>query len=148
MADGVNKAILIGNLGSDPELRMTNSGQACLKFNLATSRTYLDRNRQRQQNVQWHKVIVWGKSAEGLGKFLSKGMKMYIEGRIETREYEDRDGNKRYITEIVADSTVVLTSKGENGGGGYRRDRGDDPRYDEPEERDSYDSDRSDDIPF
>lgn len=147
MSDGVNKVILIGNLGSDPELRMTNGGQACMTMRLATSRTFFDKNKQRQQDTQWHRVIVWGKSAEGLAKFLTRGMRIYIEGRLQYREYDDRDGNKRYVTEVIAESTVVLTEK--QGGGSYRRSSSREPRYDErdPEPGSAAGGDE-DDIPF
>jgi single-strand DNA-binding protein len=124
MAEGLNRVLLLGNLGADPELRMTNSGQAVLKMRLATSETYLDRNRQRQERTEWHNVVVWGKRAEALGKFLTKGSRLFIEGGLRTSSYDDRDGNKRYRTEIVA-SNVILSGGG--GGGGARgAGRGDD----------------------
>lgn len=113
MAEGLNKAILIGNLGADPELRMTSGGQAVLKMRLATSESYLDRNRQRQERTEWHSVVVWGKRAEGLGKFLAKGHRLYVEGRIQTSSYEDRDGNKRHKTEISALNVIPLGGRGE-----------------------------------
>lgn len=114
MAEGLNRVILLGNLGADPELRMTNGGTAVLNLRLATSESYLDRNKQRQERTEWHRVVVWGRRAEALGKILTKGDRILIEGALRTSSYEDRDGHKRYTTEIVA-SNVVLS-----GGGGAR----------------------------
>lgn len=121
MAEGLNRVILLGNLGADPELKMTSGGQAVLKMRLATSETYLDRNRVRQERTEWHNVVVWGKRAEALSKFLSKGSRLLIEGGIRTSSYEDRDGNKRYRTDIVANN-VVLDGGGRGGRGGARED--------------------------
>ncbi len=117
MAEGLNRVFLLGNLGADPELRMTNSGQAVLKMRLATSETYLDKNRVRQERTEWHNVVLWGKRAEALGKFLSKGTRLFVEGGLRTSSYDDRDGNKRYKTEIVANN-IILTGGGGRGGGG------------------------------
>jgi single-strand DNA-binding protein len=116
MAEGLNRVMLLGNLGADPELRMTSGGQAVLKLRLATAETYLDRNRNRQERTEWHSVVVWGKRAEALGKILSKGSRLFVEGSLRTSSYDDRDGNKRYRTEIVA-SNIIL-SGGRGGGGG------------------------------
>src|SRR6187455_1791019 len=118
MAEGLNRVLLLGNLGADPELRMTNGGQAVLKMRLATSETYLDRNRQRQERTEWHNVVVWGKRAEALGKFLTKGTRLFIEGGLRTTSYDDRDGNKRYRTEIVANNVILAGSGGGRGGSG------------------------------
>jgi len=123
----LNKVELIGRLGADPELRMTNSGQAVLKMRLATSETYLDRNRQRQERTEWHNVVVWGKRAEALGKFLTKGSRLFIEGGLRTSSYEDRDGNKRYRTEVVANNVILSGGGGGGGAGAGRGSRGDDP---------------------
>lgn len=116
MAEGLNRVMLLGNLGADPELRMTSGGQAVLKLRLATAETYLDRNRNRQERTEWHSVVVWGKRAEALGKILSKGSRLFVEGSLRTSSYDDRDGNKRYRTEIVA--TNIILSGGRGGGGG------------------------------
>ncbi len=121
MAEGLNRVMLLGNLGADPELRMTNSGQAVLKLRLATSETYLDRNRVRQERTEWHSVVVWGKRAEALHKILSKGSRLFVEGGLRTSSYEDKDGNKRYRTEIVANNIILGGS-----GGGRGAPRGDD----------------------
>lgn len=110
MADGLNSVMLLGNLGADPELRMTSTGQAVLNVRLATTESYLDKNRARQERTEWHTVIVWGKRAEGLSKILRKGDRVFIEGGIRTSSYDDRDGNKRYKTEVVA-SNVILNGK-------------------------------------
>jgi single-strand DNA-binding protein len=117
MAEGLNRVMLLGNLGADPELRMTQGGQAVLKMRLATTETYLDRNRVRQEKTEWHNVVVWGKRAEALSKFLSKGSRLFIEGGLRTSSYDDRDGNKRYRTEVVANN-IILAGAARGGGGG------------------------------
>jgi single-strand DNA-binding protein len=117
MAEGLNRVILLGNLGADPELRMTNSGSAVLKLRLATSETYLDRNKQRQERTEWHSVIVWGRRAEALGKFLGKGDRLLVEGSLRTSSYDDKEGNKKYRTEVIA-TNVVLSGGGRGGAGG------------------------------
>ena len=117
MAEGLNRVMLLGNLGADPELKMTSGGQAVLKLRLATSETYLDRNKVRQERTEWHSVVVWGKRAEALGKFLTKGSRLFIEGGLRTSNYDDKDGNKRYRTEIVA-SNIILSGSGGGGGRG------------------------------
>src|SRR5512144_573167 len=124
MAEGLNRVMLLGNLGADPELRSTSGGQAVLKFRLATSETYLDRNRVRQERTEWHNVVVWGKRAEALGKILNKGSRLFVEGSLRTSSYEDRDGNKRYKTEITALNVVLCGGRG--GGGGSAREGGSD----------------------
>lgn len=130
MAEGMNKAILIGNLGADPELRFTQGGQAVLKLRLATTESYVDRNKERQQRTEWHSVVVWGNRAEALNKILSKGRTICVEGRIQTRSWDDKDGNKRYSTEINATNVILVGSgggggrRGEGGGGGGEDDFG------------------------
>ncbi|HEX6274759.1 MAG TPA: single-stranded DNA-binding protein [Polyangiaceae bacterium] len=116
MAEGLNRVMLLGNLGQDPELRMTSGGQAVLKLRLATSETYLDRNKVRQERTEWHSVVVWGKRAEALSKFLTKGSRIFVEGGIRTSSYEDKEGQKRYRTEVVA-SNIILSGGGGGGGG-------------------------------
>lgn len=113
----VNKVILVGNLGKDPELRYTPSGAAVATFSLATTERYKDRDGNRQEKTEWHNVVAWRQLAEICGKFLHKGKQVYIEGKIQTRSYDDRDGNKRYITEIVADQMQMLGSREDQGGG-------------------------------
>jgi single-strand DNA-binding protein len=119
MAEGLNRVMLLGNLGADPELRMTSGGQAVLKLRLATSETYVDKNRQRQERTEWHNVVIWGKRAEALAKILTKGTRIFVEGGLRTSSYEDRDGNKRYRTEVVS-SNILLQGSGGGGGGGQR----------------------------
>lgn len=138
MAEGLNRVLLLGNLGADPELRMTSGGQAVLKLRLATTETYLDRNRSRQERTEWHSVVVWGKRAEALSKILSKGSRIFVEGGLRTSSYDDRDGNKRYRTEIVANNIVIAGrgggggAGGGGGGGGYRDTPADDGDFAEP----------------
>src|SRR5262245_20425867 len=118
MADGLNRVMLLGNLGADPELRMKSVGQAVQKLRLATSESYLDRNRVRQERTEWHRVVVWGKRAEALSKILSKGSRIFVEGGLRTSSYDDREGNKRYTTEVVANNIVIA---GSARGGGPRQ---------------------------
>ena len=112
----VNKVILVGNLGKDPELRYTPAGVAVATFSLATSERFKDRNGESQEKTEWHNIVAWRQLAEICGKYLHKGKQVYIEGKIQTRSYDDRDGNKRYITEIVADQMQMLGRLGEEGG--------------------------------
>jgi len=127
MADGLNRVMLLGNLGADPELRMTPSGQAVLKLRLATSESYLDRNKVRQERTEWHSVVVWGKRAEALNKILSKGSRIFIEGGLRTSSYDDKEGHKRYRTEVVATEVILAGgARGGGGGGGAQRGGGSD----------------------
>jgi single-strand DNA-binding protein len=120
MAEGLNRVMLLGNLGADPELRMTSGGQAVLKLRLATSETYLDRNKVRQERTEWHSVVVWGKRGEALSKILSKGSRIFVEGGLRTSSYDDKEGKKRYKTEVVANN--IILSGGGGGRGGPRPD--------------------------
>ncbi|HEX2956299.1 MAG TPA: single-stranded DNA-binding protein [Chitinispirillaceae bacterium] len=112
---GINKAILVGNLGKDPELKYTPSGQPVATFTLATSERFVDKGGQKQERTEWHNIVVWGKLAEVVNQYLKKGRPAYIEGRISTRSWDDRDGNKKYRTEIVATTVEFI---GGNAGGG------------------------------
>ncbi len=113
----VNKVILIGNLGRDPEIRTTPSGQTVATFTLATSRRWKDRDGNRQEKTEWHNIVVWGKQAEVAGQYLTKGKQVFIEGRIETRSWEDRQsGEKRYKTEIICDNFQMLGGRGGDAG--------------------------------
>jgi single-strand DNA-binding protein len=105
---GVNKAILIGNLGGDPELRSTPSGTPVATFTLATNESWTDRDGQKQERTEWHRIVAWGKLAEICGQYLRKGRQVYIEGRLTTRSWEDRQGNQRKTTEIVAQQMLML----------------------------------------
>ncbi len=113
----VNKAIIVGNLGKDPEVRFTQSGQAMARFSVATTDTWMDRENGRQERTDWHNIVVWGKQAETCGQYLAKGRQVYIEGSIRPRSYEDKEGNTRYTTDIVAQRVQFL---GGAGGGGTR----------------------------
>ncbi len=110
----VNKVILVGNLGKDPEVRFTPSGRAVAKFPLATTDSWTDQENSRQERTEWHNVVVWGKQAESCGQYLAKGRQVYVEGAIRSRSYDDKEGNKRYITEVVAQRIQFL---GGSGGG-------------------------------
>lgn len=118
MAEGLNRVMLLGNLGADPELRYTQSGQPILKLRLATTESYLDSNRVRQERTEWHSVVVWGKRGEALSRILNKGSRIFIEGGLRTSSYDDKDGNKRYRTEIVANDVILA---GGGPGAGARR---------------------------
>lgn len=109
MAGSVNKVILVGNLGANPELKYLPSGQPVCEFRIATSESYRDRNEQLQERTEWHRIVVWGKAGENCGKFLTKGQKVYIDGRLQTRSWDDKEGKKQYITEIVANQVVFLS---------------------------------------
>src|SRR6186713_497002 len=132
-AGGVNKVILIGNLGADPELRYTPSGQAVCDLRLATNESWTDKNGQKQERTEWHRVVMWGKPAEICKQYLSKGQKLYIEGRLQTRSWDDKEGNKRYSTEIIGTDFMFLgggsgagagAGAGAGGGGGWSGGRG------------------------
>ena len=114
----VNKVILIGNLGRDPELRYTKSGQAVANFSLATNERWTDMEGGQQERTEWHRIVAWGKTGELCAQYLAKGRTCYVEGRLQTREYEDKEGIKRYTTEIVAQNVTFLGGRGEGGGGG------------------------------
>ena len=112
---GVNKVILIGNLGKDPELRYTPGGQAVASFSLATGEKWRDKDGNLQDRTEWHNIVVWGRMAENAKEYLSKGRPVYIEGRIQTRSWDDKDGNKRYTTEIVTQRMQFLGGRGDQG---------------------------------
>ena len=117
----VNRAILVGRLGRDPEVRYTGSGTAVANFSIATDERWTDQGGQRKTRTEWHRIVAWGKLAEICGQYLKKGKLVYIEGRIQTREWDDRDGNKRSTTEIVAGNMVMLDSKGQTIDGEVRK---------------------------
>jgi len=115
----VNRVMLVGRLGRDPETRYTSGGQAVANFTLATDETFKDRSGERQKRTEWHRIVLWGKLAEITQQYLKKGMLVYIEGRLQTRQWEDkRDGQKRSTTEIVANTMKMLTSRGEGAAAG------------------------------
>ncbi len=111
----VNKVILVGNLGRDAELRFTAGGAAVSTLNLATTEVWNDKQGQKQEKTEWHRIVLWGKQAESLQEYLVKGKQIYVEGRLQTRQWDDKEGNKRYTTEIKADRITLL---GGGGGGG------------------------------
>ena len=114
----LNKAILIGNLGKDPEIRFTQGGQPVANFSLATNEKWTDKSTgQPQERTEWHRIVVWGKQAELCGQYLKKGRSAYIEGRIQTREWTNKEGQKQYSTEVVANHVLFLGSKGDGGPG-------------------------------
>ena len=117
MAEGLNRVLLLGNLGADPELRVTPGGQAVLKLRLATNESYLDKNQVRQERTEWHRVTVWGRRAEALGKILQKGDSLFVEGRLQTSSYE-KNGEKRYSTDIIASNIILSGGRGRGEGAG------------------------------
>lgn len=119
MANGLNRVMLFGNLGADPEFRTTSGGQSILKLRLATTESYLDRNRVRQERTEWHSCTVFGKRAEALAKILHKGDRILVEGSLHTSSYDDKDGVKRYRNEVVANNIIL----GGSSGGGQRGER-------------------------
>ena len=125
MPKSVNKVILVGNLGKDPELKFTPQGTPVAKFTVATNEGYKDKSGQWQERTEWHNVIAWQRTAEIVGEYLKKGSKVYIEGRLQTSSWDDKEtGQKRYKTEIVANDLVLLSGRGEGeeaGAGGYSR---------------------------
>ena len=113
----VNKVILVGNLGRDAELRYTPGGAAVATLNLATTEVWNDKGGQRQEKTEWHRIVLWGKQAESLQEYLTKGKQIYVEGKLQTRQWDDKDGNKRYTTEIKADRITLLGGGGGRGAG-------------------------------
>lgn len=137
---GINKVILVGRLGADPEVKSVGQAQTVARLSLATSETWLDKSGQKQERTEWHRIVVWGKQAENCGKHLSKGRQIYVEGRLQTRSWEDQQGQKKYTTEIVANTIQYLGSAGAersqgagatSGGDGYggNQDFGPEPSF-------------------
>jgi single-strand DNA-binding protein len=138
----LNKVMLIGNLGKDPEVRFTASGQAVASFSLATSEKFKGKTGELEERTEWHNITLWGKLAEIAGEYLSKGKTVYIEGRLQTRKWQDKSGNDRYTTDIVGEKMQMLSPKGERSGGEpSSASRTGGPSYEEPPFQD-------DDIPF
>ena len=119
MARGINKVILIGNLGQDPELRYTGSGTAVCNMRLATNESYKDSNGEFVEKTEWHSIVAWARLAEICGEYLKKGSQVYFEGSLQTRQWEDREGNTRYTTEVKAREMMMLSGRGGSGDGGY-----------------------------
>ena len=158
----VNKAIVLGNLGRDPELKYTGDGRPVCRFSIATSENWTGKDGERKERTEWHRIVAWGKTAEICNEYLRKGRQVYVEGRIETRTFEDRDKNQRTITEIIANQVVLLSGRDGGGGGGgggrYRSGGGgggsapsDSPDYDQGGPMDATDGGdvgSEDDVPF
>lgn len=140
----LNKVMLIGNLGKDPEVRYTTSGTAVASFSLATSERSKNKNGEWEDKTEWHNITLWGRLAEIAGEYLAKGRTVYIEGRLQTRKWQDKDGRDRYTTEIVGEKMQMLGGKGEGGGRARTTDESSygAPSYEEP----AFNPD--DDIPF
>jgi single-strand DNA-binding protein len=146
MAAGVNKVILIGNLGRDPELRYTAGGTAVANFTLATSEQWRDKQGASQERTEWHRIVAWGRTAELCAQYLAKGRTVYVEGRIQSREWEDKEGQKRRTTEVVANTVQFLGSpRGAGAGPGGAREAGTASGMDEP---DAPPAPADEDIPF
>ena len=124
----VNKVILVGRLGRDPETRFTSGGQAVANFSLATDESYKDRNGERQKRTEWHKIVVWGKQAEIAQQYLKKGSQIFVEGRIQSREWQDKEGQKRTSFEIVATNFRMLGGRGDGMAAGASAGGGSSPR--------------------
>lgn len=131
-----NQSIIIGHLGKDPEVRFTGDGKAVANFSVATNESWLDKEGNKQERTEWHKVVAWGKLGEICGEYLFKGNPVFIEGKLQTREWEDREGNKRYTTEIVVSKMIMLGAKDDE-----NRDEG----ADDEERTDKTDNDE---VPF
>lgn len=138
MARSVNKVILLGNLGKDPELRYTSSGVAVATFSVATNESWKDPDGNMQERTQWHNIVAWRKLAEICGEYLKKGAKVYLEGRLQHRNYDDKNGVKRYVTEVVLDEMVMLDSRG----GGMPQGESQPPAAQEQH------AEKADDLPF
>lgn len=143
----VNKAILVGNLGRDAEMRFTAGGTPVATVSLATTERFTDRDGQKREDTQWHRIVIWGKTAESLHEYLTKGKQIYVEGRIQTREWTDKQEQKQRTTEIRADKVVLLSSGG-GGGGSRSRDRYADSPESSGGEMGPVDTPNDDDIPF
>lgn len=116
----LNKVMLIGNLGRDPEMRSTQGGQPIASFSIATTRRFKDRDGNRQEQTEWHNIVCFGRQAEIAGQYLTKGKKVYVEGRLQTRSWDDREsGKKQYRTEIICENFQMLDARGESSGGGH-----------------------------
>ena len=152
----VNKVILLGRLGQDPELKYTPAGASVCNFSLATSESWTDKNSgQKQERTEWHRVVVWGKLAELCNQYLSKGRQAFVEGRLQTRSWDDKDGNKRYTTEIMANTVQFIGGQAGTSSGQYDQsnDRSSDMGTDSSPSSQNYNVSTdanfaSDDIPF
>ena len=142
---GVNKVILIGNLGKDPEVRHLENGATVANFPLATTESYKNKEGQKVENTEWHNIVLWRGLADIAEKYLRKGQTVYIEGKLKTRSWEDKDGNKRYTTEIVADNMTMLGGRKE---GGATQTQEETPTYTEAKVAVEVTAGTADDLPF
>ena len=138
---GVNKVILVGRLGADPEMKSVGNAQNVTRLSVATSESWMGKDGQKQERTEWHRVVVWGRQAENCSKHLSKGRQVYVEGRLQTRSWEDQQGQKKYATEIVANTVQFLgaggaerTSNAQSGGDDNYQDFGPEPSFDPADE--------------
>ncbi len=145
---GVNKVILVGNLGKDPEVRHLENGAAVANFSIATSESYKDKNGERQTQTEWHNIVLWRGLAEIAEKYLRKGNQVYIEGKLRTRSWDDKDGVTRYTTEVVGDQMTMLGSKSDNAQSNENNQRQADNATDTATETQIESADESDDLPF
>jgi single-strand DNA-binding protein len=159
MARGLNKVMLIGNLGADAEVRYTPSGQAVATFRVATSRRRRDPNGNMLDETEWHRIVAWERLAELAQNYLHKGRQVYVEGRLQTRQWTDQQGQQRYTTEIVAYEITLLGGRGDSGGGGGGDEWGDETSQEAPQrpqrpqrrpagEEETFGSEDMDDVPF
>lgn len=145
----VNKVILVGNAGKDADVRYIESGVAVASFSLATSETYLAKNGEKVTNTEWHNIVAWRGLAEIASKYITKGRQLYIEGRLRTRSYDDKDGAKKYVTEIVADNIQLLGRKEEGTSGNSSSNNYQKPEASAPTEANDFGGDEpTDDLPF
>lgn len=140
---GVNKVILLGRLGQDPELKHTPAGNTVCNFSLATSEKYKDKQGNEKEKTEWSKIVCWQRLAEICGEYLSKGRQVYIEGKLQTRSWDDKDGNKRYTTEILAEKIEFIGGKSENNSSGFNHDSPENEAIDRNNQNFT-----ADDIPF
>lgn len=152
MSRGINKAIIVGNLGADPEVRYTQGGSTVANVNVATSDTWKDKSSgQTQERTEWHRIVFFNRLAEVVGEYLRKGAKIYVEGRIQTRKWQDQDGQDRYTTEIVGNEMQMLDSRS---GGGQSQSGGQRPQPQSQQQQPAmaggggFNDDLDDDIPF
>lgn len=145
----VNKVILVGNVGKDPEVRYIDSGAAVANFSLATSETYKNKNGERVTNTEWHNIVLWRGLAEIAEKYVKKGTQLYIEGKIRTRSYDDQNGNKRYITEIIGDNMKMLSkAQSDNSQSANQSQDQDQSQSPSPTADSNFGPDETDDLPF
>jgi single-strand DNA-binding protein len=140
---GVNKVILVGNLGADPQIRYTPQGTAVANFSLATTERFTNKNGEKESRTEWHRIVAWGRLAEICNEYLKKGKQVYVEGRIQTRQWDDKDGNKKFTTEIIANNMVMLGRAGDAGDVGPQEFPADEESSQEPAA-----AKNEDDLPF